>query len=105
MCILKQKGGFISEKVDLHEFMDTGRGVIAKQQIFNLEKIIKISHKLVITGSVAKKVHVDYLLNNRIWAFWSLDESAIYFGYVSSNLQSYGKPYNGYIRGWRQDGN
>ena len=34
--------------------MDTGRGVIAKQQIFNLEKIIKISHKLVITGSVAK---------------------------------------------------
>lgn len=35
--------------------MDTGRGVIAKQQIFNLEKIIKISHKLVITGSVAKK--------------------------------------------------
>ena len=55
MCILQQKGGFISEKVDLHEFMDTGRGVIAKQQIFNLEKIIKISHKLVITGSVAKK--------------------------------------------------
>ena len=54
MCILKQKGGFISEKVDLHEFMETGRGVIAKQQIFNLEKIIKISHKLVITGSVAK---------------------------------------------------
>ena len=50
----KQKGGFISEKVDLHEFMDTGRGVIAKQQIFNLEKIIKISHKLVITGTVAK---------------------------------------------------
>ena len=34
--------------------MDTGRGVIAKQQIFNLEKIIKISHKLVITGTVTK---------------------------------------------------
>ena len=30
--------------------MDTGRGVIAKKQIFNLEKIIKISNKLVITG-------------------------------------------------------
>ena len=37
---IQKMGGNISEKIDLYEFMETGRGVIANKQVYNFEKII-----------------------------------------------------------------
>ena len=47
---ISKLGGAISEKIDLYDFWETGRGVIANKQVYNFEKIIHIPHKLVVTA-------------------------------------------------------
>ena len=67
-------GGNISEKIDLYEFMETGRGVIANKQVYNFEKIIIIPTKLIVNAPyILEQCPGTQVITHSEWVIWKND--------------------------------